>query len=299
MPRTTRSTSTSPLVVATSCCRRRPTARPGSRTCSSFDDQARLVAIADGGRQELVEVDVERDRADRCADRRRRRSRSDSPARRSPMRRRGRIKARSRARSSSCRHTSVAYWQTAIGKETVGSPAWRHAERQLIVSAAATRDLGLAASAYDALRTHGGVELGDLVLASDGPRDARPTKTASPRSSRRSRARRSQVPRREPARDTQPGARRRRRSRGADDRSRRRTLRSCARSSRSRGGREQGGGRRARGDGRSRAPSCGWSAPARGHHGMTPLEPRFACGTRSRSARYKNIARRRRRSARV
>src|SRR5690606_18746422 len=59
-----------------------------------------------------------------------------------------------------------AYWRTAIDKVTAGSPPWRHAQRQLLVSAAALGDRGLLADALEALRTSGGVELGDIVLAS-------------------------------------------------------------------------------------------------------------------------------------
>jgi len=49
-----------------------------------------------------------------------------------------------------------------------GSAAWRATQRQRIAAAAATGDRTTAFSAYEALRTHGGVELGDLVLASGG-----------------------------------------------------------------------------------------------------------------------------------
>ncbi len=133
----------------------------------SFDDQARLVAIADGSGTRLVEITWNAT---------------------------GPIAARIGGAAISVGFTGqaiadatawahqgsqpgtlvalpahlVAYWQTAIGKETVGSPAWRHAERQLIASAAATQNPALAFGAFDALRTHGGVELGDLVLASAG-----------------------------------------------------------------------------------------------------------------------------------
>ncbi|MEO6771402.1 MAG: VIT domain-containing protein [Kofleriaceae bacterium] len=64
-------------------------------------------------------------------------------------------------------HT-MDYWRTQVAAQQVGSPAWRRAERQSIVASAAQHD---PASAYDAfvqLRDHGGVELGDLVLASAG-----------------------------------------------------------------------------------------------------------------------------------
>src|SRR6185312_2737247 len=49
-----------------------------------------------------------------------------------------------------------------------GSPAWRRAERQLIVAAAAQRNPSGAYDAFVQLRDHGGAELGDLVLASSG-----------------------------------------------------------------------------------------------------------------------------------
>jgi tetratricopeptide (TPR) repeat protein len=61
-----------------------------------------------------------------------------------------------------------AYWQAKVAAEAAGSPAWRHAQRQRMVALAATQDRAGLWQAYDQLRTHGGVELGDLALASGG-----------------------------------------------------------------------------------------------------------------------------------
>jgi tetratricopeptide (TPR) repeat protein len=61
-----------------------------------------------------------------------------------------------------------AYWQTRAAKEHVGSAAWRHAQRQLMVSLAAVNNRVALYSTYDALKANGGVELGDLALASGG-----------------------------------------------------------------------------------------------------------------------------------
>ncbi|HEY6036153.1 MAG TPA: hypothetical protein VIV58_17875, partial [Kofleriaceae bacterium] len=64
-------------------------------------------------------------------------------------------------------HT-LDYWTKQVAAQPVGSPAWRRAQRQLMVAADAQH---VAARAYDAfaeLRDHGGVELGDLVLAGAG-----------------------------------------------------------------------------------------------------------------------------------
>jgi hypothetical protein len=61
-----------------------------------------------------------------------------------------------------------AYWQAKIAKQTAGSPAWRHAERQLMVSVAATQDRNTLWQTYEQLRQHGGVEPGDLALAAGG-----------------------------------------------------------------------------------------------------------------------------------
>ncbi|HEY5948786.1 MAG TPA: tetratricopeptide repeat protein, partial [Kofleriaceae bacterium] len=61
-----------------------------------------------------------------------------------------------------------AYWQARLAKETAGSPGWRHAQRQLMASAAALQDRGSLYRIYAELVEHGGVELGDLALASGG-----------------------------------------------------------------------------------------------------------------------------------
>ena len=62
----------------------------------------------------------------------------------------------------------VAYWQQHVAAETVATPAWRRASRQLLVAAAAQKDRPTGVATFEALRAHGGVELGDLVLASGG-----------------------------------------------------------------------------------------------------------------------------------
>ncbi|MEO8701270.1 MAG: VIT domain-containing protein, partial [Kofleriaceae bacterium] len=61
-----------------------------------------------------------------------------------------------------------AYWGAKLAKLTVGSAEWRHAQRQRMASMAAVNQRTELFNAYDALRTHGGVELGDLALASSG-----------------------------------------------------------------------------------------------------------------------------------
>jgi tetratricopeptide (TPR) repeat protein len=61
-----------------------------------------------------------------------------------------------------------AYWQARLAAEAPGSPTWRHVQRQRMVALAATQDRAGLWQAYDELRTHGGVELGELVLASGG-----------------------------------------------------------------------------------------------------------------------------------
>jgi hypothetical protein len=60
------------------------------------------------------------------------------------------------------------FWGAELAHLAVGSPAWRVAQRQKIVAAAAAGNRQLAFQAYEALRLHGGVQLGDLVLASGG-----------------------------------------------------------------------------------------------------------------------------------
>jgi tetratricopeptide (TPR) repeat protein len=62
------------------------------------------------------------------------------------------------------------YWQRRLAAETPGSPAWRHAERQLMVAHAARCELGALWQPFEELRAHGGIELGDLVLASGSAR---------------------------------------------------------------------------------------------------------------------------------
>jgi tetratricopeptide (TPR) repeat protein len=61
-----------------------------------------------------------------------------------------------------------AYWEAELKKETVGSDSWRRAQRQYLVSLAATGNRGAQFTVYETLRANGGVELGDLVLASGG-----------------------------------------------------------------------------------------------------------------------------------
>ncbi len=71
------------------------------------------------------------------------------------------------------------YWRAAMKAETAGSPVWRHAQRQLLVSAAALQDRTQLAAAYHELRDNGGVELGDLVFASGGVATAMDDKAAA------------------------------------------------------------------------------------------------------------------------
>jgi len=61
-----------------------------------------------------------------------------------------------------------AYWQARVARESAGSAAWRHAQRQLLASLAATGDRAALLATYEALRAQGGVRRGDLVLASAG-----------------------------------------------------------------------------------------------------------------------------------
>ena len=61
-----------------------------------------------------------------------------------------------------------AYWRAQIEKEQPGSAGWRRAQRQLMVTLAATADRNGLYQAYEALHGNGGVERGDLVLASGG-----------------------------------------------------------------------------------------------------------------------------------
>jgi len=61
-----------------------------------------------------------------------------------------------------------AYWDAKIKEQTAGSPAWRNAQRQAMVAAAAVNNRAGQLAAFSALKSSGGVELGDLVLASGG-----------------------------------------------------------------------------------------------------------------------------------
>src|SRR6185436_19382312 len=61
-----------------------------------------------------------------------------------------------------------AYWEAKIKTETAGSPAWRNAQRQMMVAAAAVNNRPAQLAAFNALRTSFGVEIGDLALASGG-----------------------------------------------------------------------------------------------------------------------------------
>jgi tetratricopeptide (TPR) repeat protein len=61
-----------------------------------------------------------------------------------------------------------AYWNDRVAKEQIGTPGWRHAQRQLMATAAALGDRATLYRVYDLLRDNGGVELGDLALASGG-----------------------------------------------------------------------------------------------------------------------------------
>jgi tetratricopeptide (TPR) repeat protein len=61
-----------------------------------------------------------------------------------------------------------AYWRALIDRDQTGTPTWRNAQRQLMVAAAALEDRTTVFGAYEQLREHGGVERGDLALASGG-----------------------------------------------------------------------------------------------------------------------------------
>ncbi|NVB79466.1 MAG: VWA domain-containing protein [Kofleriaceae bacterium] len=61
-----------------------------------------------------------------------------------------------------------AFWRAQLAKEQPGSAGWRRAQRQLMVALAAINDRGGLYEAYAALHENGGVERGDLVLASAG-----------------------------------------------------------------------------------------------------------------------------------
>jgi hypothetical protein len=62
------------------------------------------------------------------------------------------------------------YWQREVAAAAPGSPAWRRAQRQLMVAYAASCRLAALWYPFEQLRTHGEIELGDLVLASGGAR---------------------------------------------------------------------------------------------------------------------------------
>jgi tetratricopeptide (TPR) repeat protein len=62
----------------------------------------------------------------------------------------------------------LAYWTAQLASLPEGSAAWRDVQRQRIIAAAAAGDRSTEYAAYEALRTHGDIELGDLVLASGG-----------------------------------------------------------------------------------------------------------------------------------
>ena len=58
------------------------------------------------------------------------------------------------------------YWQAKLAQLREGDTEWRRVHRQLMVAWDATTNPAAAFASFEALRTHGGVELGDLVLAS-------------------------------------------------------------------------------------------------------------------------------------
>ncbi|HUJ58876.1 MAG TPA: hypothetical protein VLX92_10300, partial [Kofleriaceae bacterium] len=62
----------------------------------------------------------------------------------------------------------VAYEQRELAKAIVGSPQWRQIQRQLLVSEAATGDRVGSWTTLSQLQGAGGLELGDVVLASGG-----------------------------------------------------------------------------------------------------------------------------------
>ncbi|HEY1553530.1 MAG TPA: VIT domain-containing protein [Kofleriaceae bacterium] len=61
-----------------------------------------------------------------------------------------------------------ASWHAALAGESAGTPAWQHAERQLLASLAATNDRAALWTAFGELRAHADLELGDVALASGG-----------------------------------------------------------------------------------------------------------------------------------
>jgi tetratricopeptide (TPR) repeat protein len=62
----------------------------------------------------------------------------------------------------------LARAQTAAQAAVAGTPAWREAQRRVLAAAAAVQDVGAARGAFEALLDHGGVQLGDVVLAGAG-----------------------------------------------------------------------------------------------------------------------------------
>jgi hypothetical protein len=63
---------------------------------------------------------------------------------------------------------SASFWQKRADAEPAGTPAWRYAQRQRMASLAAMPDRAALYAGFEQLRTHGGIELGDLALASAG-----------------------------------------------------------------------------------------------------------------------------------
>ncbi len=68
----------------------------------------------------------------------------------------------------------IAYWDAQLQALQPGSAQWRHAQRQHLVSLAAASDRAGLTAAFESLRAHGGVELGDVVLGSGGVATAAP-----------------------------------------------------------------------------------------------------------------------------
>ncbi|CAN5727673.1 hypothetical protein BH11MYX2_BH11MYX2_07280 [soil metagenome] len=62
----------------------------------------------------------------------------------------------------------AAFGEAAVKRAAVGSAPWRTAQRQLLASYAATNDGRHLLETFEALRTNGGIALGDVVLASAG-----------------------------------------------------------------------------------------------------------------------------------
>lgn len=60
------------------------------------------------------------------------------------------------------------HFEAKLAKLTAGSPEWRHVQRQYMASLAATSDRNKLWLAYEALGKHGGIEYGDIALASGG-----------------------------------------------------------------------------------------------------------------------------------